>query len=251
MAKAPGKSFRLGISIVEFLKKFPDDATAEAWFVERRWPLGPRCPRCGSPNVQAGCSHKTMHFRCRKKVCGRKRFSVRTGTVMESSKIGYRDWLLAMFLVSTNLKSVSSMKLHRDLGVTRKSAWFLAHRIRAALSVEVAAFEGPVEVDGTYVGGKRKNMSKSKRERLTGTGPKGKAPVVGAKDRATNKVAARAVGAADKPKLQSFVGEHAKAGAKVRAAAANRVLLAICNMDFPPYFNISVWASRRNAGRPD
>ena len=88
---------------------------------------------CGSVNAQTGCRHKTMPFRCREKICA-KRFSTKRGTVMEGSKIGYPDWLVAAFLLMTSLKSVSSMKLHRDLGITQKSGWFLAQRLRAALS---------------------------------------------------------------------------------------------------------------------
>ena len=73
-----------------------------------------------------------MPFRCREKQCA-KRFSVKTGTVMQWSKFGYQVWLVALYLFSTNLKSVSSMKLHRDLDITQKAAWHLAHRIREAL----------------------------------------------------------------------------------------------------------------------
>ena len=125
------------------------------------------CPICGSVNVQSGCKHKTMPYRCREKEC-RKKFSVKTGTVMECAKVGYQDWLIGAFLLMTSLKSVSSMKLHRDIGVTQKTAWFLAHRLRAALSQDGMLFAGLVEVDETYVGGKRRNMPKAKRKELDG-----------------------------------------------------------------------------------
>ena len=85
--KAPGKSFRAGISLVQIFRMFPDDATAEAWFVARRWPTGVACPHCGSLNVQTGARHATMPYRCREKQCA-KRFSPKTGTVMEGSKLG-------------------------------------------------------------------------------------------------------------------------------------------------------------------
>ncbi|MDE0626304.1 MAG: IS1595 family transposase [Bryobacterales bacterium] len=214
--KGPGKAHREGIPLKKFFKLFPTDAAAERWFVKQRWPGGIWCPRCGSFNVQVGTTHKTMPYRCREKVCGRKFFSVKTGTVMEGSKIGYQDWMLATFLLNTSLKSVSSMKLHRDLGITQKSAWFLAHRIRSGMTDQGATdFAGPVEVDETYMGGKRKNMSLSKRRELTGRGPAGKAPIVGAKDRATNKVAAKAVDSTDKETLQSFVTDHVDPGATI------------------------------------
>ena len=186
---APGKAHREGLTLQEIMRMFPDDETAERWFIEGRWPSGICCPQCGSLNVQTGCAHKTMPFRCREPVCG-KRFSTKTGTVMEGSKISYPDWAIAVYLLTSSLKSVSSMKLHRDLGITQKSAWCMAHRLRNALeSGALAAFAGPVEVDETYCGGQRKNMPKHKRERLTGRGAAGKAAVVGARDRASKQVA--------------------------------------------------------------
>ena len=215
MAKqAPGKGYRKGITIKQIMQMFPDDATAEAWFIEQRWPTGVCCPHCGSLNVQTGCKHKTMPYRCREKVCA-KRFSIKTGSVMEGSKIGYQDWGIAIFLVTTSLKSVSSMKLHRDLGITQKSAWFLAHRLRSAMSQDGTLFAGPVEVDETYVGGKRRNMPNSKRKELTGRGSVGKTAVVGAKDRATKQVAAKVVTSTDKETLQGFVKDHAAPEATV------------------------------------
>ena len=214
MAKGPGKNHRKGITFKQLLRKFPTDEKSEEWIVRQRWPQGVCCPHCGSLNVQTGCQHKTMRFRCREKLCA-KRFSTKTGTVMEGSKIGYQDWIVAAFLVMTSLKSVSSMKLHRDLGITQKSAWFLAQRLRAALSEDAKLFAGPVEVDETYFGGKRKNMPKHKREQLTGRGAVGKTAVVGAKDRETNQVAATVIQSTDADTLQGFVKDHADSEATV------------------------------------
>ena len=166
----------------------------------------------GSHGVQSGAKHKTMPFRCR--AC-RKRFSVRSGTVMQHSNLGYQVWAMAIYLFMTSLKSVSSMKLHRDLNIAQNSAWHLSHRIRAALFQAGTGFAGPVEVDETYLGGKRKNMPNSVRKELTGRGPVGKTAVVGAKDRATNQVAAKAVPATDKQALQGFVQDHADRQATV------------------------------------
>ncbi len=211
---APGKSDREGISLMEIFRMFPDDATAEAWFVERRWPDGIACPHCGSTNVQTGAKHKTMPFRCREKECA-KRFSAKTGTVMEGSKLGLQVWMIATYLLTTSLKSVSSMKLHRDLDITQKTAWFLAHRLRVALEEEETPFSGPVEVDETVIGGKRKNMHKDKRAALTGRGSVGKTIVAGAKDRETNAVSARTIPNTQTATLQGFVREHAAPGATV------------------------------------
>ena len=216
--KTPGKAHRKGISLMEIMRRFPDDATAEAYFVKQRWPDGVACPHCGSTNVQSGTSHKTMPYRCREKQCA-KRFSAKTGTVMEGSKLGFQVWMVATFLLSTNLKSVSSMTLHRDLDITQKSAWFLAHRLRRARDRDGDMFAGPVEVDETYFGGKRKNMSNAKRKELTetgaGRGAAGKVAVVGIKDRKTKNVRAKVVENTDKATLQGFVIDHTAPGATV------------------------------------
>ena len=155
-----------------------------------------------------------MPYRCREKECA-KRFSVRTKTPMESSKLGFQVWAVALYQVTTNLKGVSSMKLHRDLGITQRSAWFLAHRLQESWKGHAAKYPGPVEVDETYIGGKRKNMPKAKRKALTGRGAVGKAVVIGIKDSASNRVTARKVEATDAKTLQGFVADHAAPGATV------------------------------------
>ena len=223
MPKAPGKAHRAAISIVEIIRMFPDNKTAEAWFASKRWPSGVHCPECGSDNVQVGTASKTQPYRCREREC-RRRFSVKTGTVMQSSNLGYQTWAVAIYLCLTDLKGVSSMKLHRDLGITQKSAWHLAHRIRSAFASGEDLFSGPAEADETYIGGKRKNMSKAKRKELTGRGAVGKAAVVGVKDRGTNKVAARHVESTDTKHLAGHVADHVWSGSTVftdEAAAYN------------------------------
>lgn len=208
----PGKSHRRGVSLMELADLFPDEAAARGWFEAQRWPDGAHCPHCGSVSVSAIASGKPMPWRCRD--C-RKHFSVRTGTVMAESKLPLRKWAFAIYLCATSLKGVSSMKLHRDLNITQKSAWFLAHRIREAFEAEGGMFAGPVEVDETYMGGKRKNMPKAKRANLTGRGAVGKVAVAGAKDRVTKRVNAAVVPATDGETLQGFVRAHAEAGATV------------------------------------
>ena len=206
---APGKYHRQGMSLPALFRKFPNNETAERWFVKTRWPNGIACHYCGSTNVQTGCKHKTMPFRCREKECA-KRFSVRTGTVMQSSKLGYQTWAIAIYLMSTNLKGISSMKLHREVEITQKSAWHLAHRLRKMLAGgDVTPMAGPVEADETFVGGKSKSMHASKRERLTGRGGVDKVAVAGIKDRATNRVSAAVVDRVDGPTLRGFVQQRA------------------------------------------
>ena len=210
--KASGKAFRKGISLIELTRMFPDDDTAEQWFIKVRWPVGVCCPECGSLNVQVRESRKPQPFRCRD--C-RKDFSVKTGTLMQGSNLGLQKWAIAIYLSTTNLKGVSSMKLHRDLGITQKSAWHMAHRIRETWWDNGELLSGPVEVDETYMSGKRKNMPKSKREKLEGRGIVDKAIVAGVKDRNTNKIKASEVESTEKSTLQGFIQDRVKGGAKV------------------------------------
>ena len=218
MQKAPGKSHREGISLIEMFEMFPDELAAAKWFESVRWPTEAdrSCPHCGSARTRRKENRKPMPFRC---LDCRAFFSVRHGSVMEHSRIPLRKWAIAIYLNATSLKGVSSMKLHRDLGITQKSAWFMAHRLREAFAAEEGLFTGPVEADETYMGGKVGNMPKRKRrerrEAGLGSGPAGKTVVVGAKDRDTNRIVATPVKAVDAATLQGFVEGVTAPDAKV------------------------------------
>ena len=207
----PGRYERKGMSLVELFELFPDNAAAEAWFELQRWPTGIGCPRCGSVRYAEVKNRKPMPYRC--KDC-RKHFSVKIGTVMEASNLSYQKWAVAIYLVATSLKGVSSMKLHRDLEIRQPSAWHLAQRIREGFGDDIKTMAGPVEVDETYFGGRERNKHASKRAHA-GRGAVGKTAVIGAKDRATNTVSAKAIPCTDKLTLQEFVSRLADAGAAV------------------------------------
>ena len=155
-------------------------------------------------------------YRCREKKCA-KRFSLKTGTVREVSRLRFQIWMIATYLMGTNPKSVSSMKLHHDLHINQRSGWFLAHRLRVALSEERGVSSGPVEAAESYFGGRRRNMSNARRKELadTGRGAVGKTTVVGVNDRATKQVAARLVERTDGATLQGFVIDHTASGATI------------------------------------
>ena len=127
--KGPGKAHRTGISLIELFEMFPDELASEKWSEFLRWGDNRTCPYCDSLSTKARENRKPMPYFC---LDCKKYFSVRTGTVMAKSRIPLQKWAIAIFLYVTNLKGVSSMKLHRVLKITQKSAWFMLHRLREA-----------------------------------------------------------------------------------------------------------------------
>jgi transposase-like protein len=167
------------MSLQEFQDWIPDEKAAVEYYEKIRWNGTITCPHCQSTDIARIESGKPMPLRCRS--C-REHFSVKTGTVMQSSKIGVRVWLTAMYFMSVAKKGVSSCQMARQLGVKQATAWFLCQRIRESWNQERFIMDGEVEMDETYIGGKEKNRHASKRT-LVGRGPVGKTPIVGLKQR--------------------------------------------------------------------
>ena len=217
---APGRHYREGISLMEVMAMFPDDDAAERWFEEARWGAAgepDRCPMCGgTERLRPAPNRRPLPYWCGS--C-RRHFSVRTNSVMHRSRIPLRKWAVATYLWAVSLKGVSSMRLHRDLGITQKSAYHMAQRLRAAWADMPTGMRGPAEADETYVGGRVPNMSLRRRrertERGGGSGPADKAVVAGVRDRATGQVAVRVVGGATARELQGLVRDHVEPGARL------------------------------------
>ena len=143
------------------------------------------CTRCGSTNTHEA-SHRTMPYRCRE--C-RKHFSAKTGGALERSKVTYRQWAIAIYLSVTNLKGVASLKLHRDLGVTQKTASLMMHRLLRGVRVGARrSSRARSKWMRRISGGKRKNMHADHRKQFKGRGPRGQDARAGIKDRNTKRV---------------------------------------------------------------
>ena len=145
MGKAPGKAHRQGLTLLEVAERFANEEDARAWIEKLRWPEGPCCPHCGSFNVQCNIKHQNQTHRCRE--CPHKpMFTLRVGTVMQGTHLKYREWAIGIYLYTNNIKRISSIQLHRELGISQKAAWFLLHRLRTATEKGKALFSGPVEI---------------------------------------------------------------------------------------------------------
>ncbi len=146
------------------IKYFANDDHALDFMKSIRWPDGVvKCPRCGSKDVFYLSTRRI--WKC-KSAHEKQQFSVKVGTVLEDSPIGLDKWLCAFWLIANAKNGISSYELHRSIGVTQKTAWFMLHRIRLAMQDgSIEKFSGRVEADETFIGGRARNSTRIKKRK--------------------------------------------------------------------------------------
>lgn len=203
-------------TLQEAIQYFSDEQVCIDAVASMRWLDGPQCPECFAFKPYYIQTQK--RWKCR--AC-RRQFSVKVGTIFEDSPISLQKWLPALWMICNYKNGVSSWELHRTLGVTQKSAWFMLHRLRLAIKnqsvFQIGGSEGgPIEADETFVGGKLRNMHKENKVRYEKRGGShGKAIVMGLLDRDLRQVRARVVPNVKRETLQNEVMREVKHGSKV------------------------------------
>jgi transposase-like protein len=166
-------------TLSEAIRYFADPDVALAFVAQLRWPNGARCVHCNSDRLSFLSTRRI--WKC---LACRKQFSVKVGTIFEDSPLGLDKWLPCLWLLANAKNGVSSYEVHRALGVTQKTAWFMLSRIRLAMQTKsFQKMSGTVEADESYIGGKRGNMSMKKRKQVPGTGFNHMAAVFGMLER--------------------------------------------------------------------
>lgn len=201
-------------TLQEAVKAFSNEQFCIDLISAMRWVDGrAACPNCAGTNVHFMASRKV--WQCKNKEC-KKQFSVKVGTIFEDSAITLENWLMAMWQIVNAKNGISSYELHRALGITQKSAWFVLHRIRTAMTVgSIEKLSGEVECDETYVCGKGRNMHIKKCKELQMTrGYKHKTGVMGMVQRG-GKVRAKVIKLADTPTLLGAISENVEVGSTV------------------------------------
>jgi transposase-like protein len=200
---------RSTISTFQLFSKYPDEASAIAYFEKRLWPNGPMCPACRKTGRIT--KRKDGFYACKDCLL---RFTVRTGTIFERSHVPLHKWLYAMYLLMTARKGISSLQLAKEIGIRQASAWFLLHRLREACGKDLTMLRGIVEVDEVYIGGKEQN--KHMKDRMYGLdGVPPKTPIVGMRERGgrTKAVVAEVVSGAS---LDRIIKENVELGSVIQ-----------------------------------
>jgi transposase-like protein len=213
------KKTQLPETLIEAIQYFANEDNAFDFMKSIRWPSGVvKCPRCNSKDVSFISTRKI--WKC-KHCTTNKQFSVKVGTVLEDSPIGLDKWLAAFWLIANAKNGISSYELHRSIGVTQKTAWFMLQRIRLAMQDGITAkMKGHVEADETFVGAKARNMHKSKRPRHM-AGTVGKTAVLGLlqrnapDDETYSRVRLKVVDSIRRSQLDPEVREHVEKGSEI------------------------------------
>ena len=212
------KTTKLPTTLVEAVRYFSDADTCLEFMVSLRWPNGATCPQCGSKEVTF--LKNAQLWKCHTKH-PKQKFSVKMGTVFEDSPISLDKWLAAIWMIANCKNGISSYEIHREIGVTQKTAWFMLHRIRLAMQTgSFQKFSGQVEVDESFIGGLARNMHEHKRkEKIEGSGSVGKTIVMGLLERhcldKQSKVKATVVPNTGYKTLQNQVRKHAEVGSEI------------------------------------
>lgn len=193
---------------------FSDQDVCLEYVVVRRWPHGVTCPTCDSPEVRFIPTRRV--WEC-KTPHSKKQFSAKTGTICEDSPLGLDKWLVAMWMVANCRNGVSSYEIHRTVGVTQKTAWFLLYRIREAMQAKSAKkmMAGEVEADESFIGGKIQNMHKKSKRRIKAVNSDnwGKTVVLGLLERETGEVRAKVSPNRKKREVHGHIRENVAEGA--------------------------------------
>ena len=207
-------------TLQEAIKFYSDPDNCLNHLVEQRWPDGVECPTCGSKEVRFIPTRRI--WECKNKH-PKKQFSIKVGSIFEDSPIGLDKWLTAIWMITACKNGVSSYEIHRAIGVTQKSAWFMMHRIRLAMhdgafTTKMGGGGKEVEVDETFIGGKARNMHTSvKARRITGQGHNvdDKVIVMGVLDRDKRQVRTQIIPDRRRDTLHPIVKDNVAAGSSL------------------------------------